>query len=255
MIQHAFIEEQGLGRLNVESKCVKEELERRGVPVTLFHKKRMLRKHVPLTEGSFVCGDIPCCETAMTQLGLPIPEPDDYPECLRPFLHRRVWKSTLRDLIHDFDMGGGKPVFVKPADKLKRFTGFVFDSISAISSAHGSSRRDPVYCADVVTWLTEYRVYVTHGVIQGILNYDGDKKVMIDATVAEAAIAALREVGKLKAGFAIDFGVLADGRTALIEMNDGYAIGNYGLDPAKYTDMLLTRWEELAAQKKTPYRS
>ncbi|MFN7976011.1 MAG: ATP-grasp domain-containing protein [Acidobacteriota bacterium] len=53
--------------------------------------------------------------------------------------------------------------------------------------------------------------------------------------------------GRARAGYGIDFGVLADGRTALVEMNDGYGLGSYALDPDLYTDLLVARWEELMA--------
>ena len=37
----------------------------------------------------------------------------------------------------------------------------------------------------------------------------------------------------------------ADGRTLLIEINDGYALGNYGLQEILYAKLLSARWAEL----------
>ena len=42
-----------------------------------------------------------------------------------------------------------------------------------------------------------------------------------------------------------DFGLLTSGETALVEWNDAFALGSYDLDPQLYTDLILTRWEEL----------
>ena len=46
-------------------------------------------------------------------------------------------------------------------------------------------------------------------------------------------------------GYAIDFGVTADGKTVLIEVNDGYALGSYGLMEIDYAKLLSARWAEL----------
>lgn len=43
----------------------------------------------------------------------------------------------------------------------------------------------------------------------------------------------------------MDFGVTEDGRTILIEVNDGYSLGAYGLEPTLYTRLLTARWAEL----------
>ena len=48
------------------------------------------------------------------------------------------------------------------------------------------------------------------------------------------------------AGFGIDFGVLLDGRTVLVEMNDGYSLGSYGLNAVEYSELLEARWAQLA---------
>lgn len=57
--------------------------------------------------------------------------------------------------------------------------------------------------------------------------------------------AALRQLAAR--GYGIDFGVLADGRTALVEVNDGYGLGNYGLAKETYLDLCVARWQELTA--------
>jgi hypothetical protein len=46
-------------------------------------------------------------------------------------------------------------------------------------------------------------------------------------------------------GYAIDFGVTDDGRTLLIEVNDGYALGSYGLFYLDYAKLLSARWAQL----------
>ncbi|SHJ63651.1 protein of unknown function [Clostridium cavendishii DSM 21758] len=46
-------------------------------------------------------------------------------------------------------------------------------------------------------------------------------------------------------GYAIDFGLTDKGETLLIEVNDGYALGYYGLFNLEYAKLLSARWAEL----------
>lgn len=43
----------------------------------------------------------------------------------------------------------------------------------------------------------------------------------------------------------MDIGVTQDGRTLIVEINDGYALGNYGLNPLKAAIFFERRWREL----------
>ncbi|MGM7644396.1 ATP-grasp domain-containing protein [Nocardia sp. JW2] len=43
----------------------------------------------------------------------------------------------------------------------------------------------------------------------------------------------------------MDFGVLANGDTALVEVNDGYALGAYRIAADHYTELVMARWREL----------
>lgn len=45
--------------------------------------------------------------------------------------------------------------------------------------------------------------------------------------------------------YGIDFGVTSSGETLLVEVNEGYALGCYGLFPHLYAKLVLTRWAEL----------
>lgn len=56
---------------------------------------------------------------------------------------------------------------------------------------------------------------------------------------------AVKEYRDAPAGYGIDFGVTADRRTLLVEVNDGYALGCYGLQHDLYAQLLSARWSEL----------
>lgn len=245
MIRVAYIERQGRKGLGPEQALVQAEMMRRGIPIVLFTPKEIDRRSLPLDLASFVVGGTAIMHGAMKQLGIPIPEPDDYPESLRAFLHRRVWRSTLGRIEALLSEGDMAPVFIKPAERKKAFTGLVVSSPGDLYFIGSSSRRQQIWCSEVVSWLSEYRVYVIHDEVVGVDHYAGDAQVMISATVIAAAIDAFRHSGHAPSGYALDFGVLSTGETALIEANDGYALGAYQIDAANYTNLLLSRWEEL----------
>jgi hypothetical protein len=96
-----------------------------------------------------------------------------------------------------------------------------------------------------VRWLSEHRVYVTRGQIVGTRHYLGDPAITIDTAVARDAVGAYEATGAAPAGYGIDFGVLASGETALVEVNEGYGLGSYGLGDAAYTDLIIARWCQL----------
>ncbi len=246
MIERAFIAQRAGGKLAHEEQLVATELEARGIPMDLYTLKKIHRRQLPLSPQTLVVGDMDCLYGAFKQLQIPIPEADSYPEPIRHHLHRRVWESNLGREKARFRQGSMRPTFIKPRGRQKRFTGFVFDSDYGFQRVYGISRREAVYCSEVVEWTSEYRVYVCNGEILSIDHYEGDPEARLDREVVEEAIASLEMAGRAFAGFGIDFGVLSSGETALVEMNDGFALGAYSIDGKNYTDLLLARWIELA---------
>lgn len=245
MIDHAFIQEKGNGKLRQEETLVIEGLKHRGIPYELYTEKRILRRQLPLTGTSLVVGDVPCVYGAMKQLGIAIPEANTYPASLADFMHRKTWRSTAGELRSEVADGFTRAVFAKPADRQKVFTGTVFESMVDLHPLLRISHRQPIVCAEPVKWLSEYRVYVCEEAILSIDRYDGDASINVDEARIEEAIHRLAEAGEAYAGYAIDFGVLSSGDTALVEMNDGFSVGAYGIGADDYTRMVLARWDEL----------
>jgi hypothetical protein len=105
---------------------------------------------------------------------------------------------------------------------------------------------EDVWACDPVEWWSEWRVYVINDRVRHVSFCDGDRSAGADVSVIESAVSDLSMTDTRPAGYAIDFGVLADGRTALIEMNDGYSIGAYeDVPPDVYFDLLRARWRQL----------
>jgi hypothetical protein len=84
------------------------------------------------------------------------------------------------------------------------------------------------------------------GLVVGIRHYGGDPAILPDDEVVSELVRTLNTSGQATAGYGLDLGVLSSGQTALVERNDGFSLGSYGLDPTLYTELILARWCELA---------
>ncbi len=246
----AFLQDLGRGKLRVEESMLQLEFERRGIAVELYTSKNIVRRNLALSADTFIAGDMDAMHGAMKQLQIDIPTPNDYPKCLTPFLHRRIWKSSLGEVERHFLAEAGPPVFVKPSARRKNFTGQVLESPGDFMTIAAASKRQEVWCSEVVTWASEFRIYVVDDVIVGIDLYAGNEDAVLDMQVVEQALLAYRQSGEAPSAYGIDFGVLDSGETALVEANDGYALGAYTLQAKPYTDLLVRRWLELLHSRK-----
>lgn len=244
MIAAALLQEKGNGRLDSEIASLRRAFEKRGIPTKLFLEKHLLRRRVAFAPETLVAGEIPVVLAALNQLGIEPPAPNDYPDCLTPFLKRRVWTSDVRRIKQRlYDVAA--PCFIKPRGRLKRFTGRVFESWHDLAFLSGAGNDTEVYCSEIVEWTSEHRVYVAGGRILGIGHYSGNPEVLPDMNVVNDAVATLEASGQAPAGYGIDFGVLAGGETALVELNDGFSLGSYGLDDDAYAEVIMARWLQL----------
>lgn len=73
-------------------------------------------------------------------------------------------------------------------------------------------------------------------------HYKGDWATVAESDAVRRAVAGYTQS---PAAYAIDFGVTDDGRSLVVEANDAFAPGAYGLDPVVYATMLEDRWLEL----------
>lgn len=147
--------------------------------------------------------------------------PDYYPEFLKKHLYRNVYQTNTWPL--------GSKVFIKPADKYKRFTGFV------TNGGYKKKKRGPYWCSDVVKFDNEWRYYVANGSILTGEWYYGDEINTPNAPTLNI------DIPKNFCG-AIDFGTLKTGELALVECNHPFACGWYGKDYKLYTKWIIAGW-------------
>lgn len=75
-----------------------------------------------------------------------------------------------------------------------------------------------------------------------------EKEPELDMAEVQACIGAYCKDGKAPAGFVADFGVLRDGGTSLVEINDGYAFGLYSTERHVVqagVSVMIARWRQL----------
>lgn len=243
MITKAYIHEYGNNKIETEHQDVKDVLELRGIECQLFTTKRLQRNQLILDDNTLVVGDHPTMQQIFKKLGIS-PINTSYPESLKKFLHRNIWETNLRKLL----IGNKEElvhIFIKPKSRAKLFTGFVLNSNYDLFKLETLPKDTELYCSSLVEWVSEFRVFVNKSNIVGIKNYSGDESLKLDMNFIEAAINDFENSDERTNGYGIDFGILKSGETTLVEWNDGFALGSYGLDKNIYTNLLLSRWKQL----------
>lgn len=207
-------------------KCVKFDLDDIG---TL-----QIRKDTP------VFGGITAVRYALAQMGIKPPEPLDIPVELIKYTGRDIQFNTL-----GYFMKNGKfPLFVKPR-KAKLFVGMIVsspDELSYLSQVDLAGDEQDLIASSVVRFVSEFRVFVANGEIYDCRKYSGTWDAVPDFSFIENTI---KNYKSAPAGYTIDFGVTDSGKTLLVEANDGYSFGSYGLNPTAYLEISIARWNQM----------
>lgn len=136
-----------------------------------------------------------------------------------------------------------RKIFIKPID-IKLFTGLVLDGFiySCLTSLPESTL---VMCYDIFKEEieSEWRVYVYRNEITDSRNYSGDFKIGPDYDYIKNIIEENRS--DFPSTYTIDIGILESGENVIIEFNDMWAIGNYGIQNDIYLRLLSDRYFDI----------
>ena len=180
-------------------------------------------------------GDV---HAALKKMGKPIPPNVDYPDELQEYLGRKIWQGTLDEV-----RKSTQPLFVKPIEH-KLFTGFVWNNDRASRMRVVTQSSDtPVLIAEPIQIAAEYRSFILYNKVVDCRLYKGDWSKAPNRDIVESAVKKMKKVAPN--AYCLDWGVLEDGKTILVEMNEGFAFGHYGLNPVTYARMLSARWMEM----------
>jgi len=211
-----------------------------------FYKKHLKQGKLKITLNDFIAGDIETMFTAMKKLGIHY-EYNDYPKGLNKYLHRKIWESSIKDIKEElYDKCFINPIFIKPKDKLKKFTGFIIKSIDDLSKINNAGNDIKIFCSEPVNFLSEYRCPVINGEIKDFCHYSGDSDIKIDKSLVQKMV---KDFINSPKAYCIDVGVINTGETILIEINDAFSIGKYSMSKEVYAELLITRWNEIKGYK------
>lgn len=198
--------------------------------------------------------------------GISAPMPLDIPDQLLSFANRKVEVKTLREFKEDTEL----PIFVKPHSRYKAFSsGVIKETSSRKTLFNHDDLGKPldedmlVLTSEVVDMVSEYRCFIKKGEIVGIRHYQGDCTIFPDVEVIKDAIDAYKSA---PIAYSLDFAVVKKTipslssklgfesgkqydeyyyQTSLIEVQDMWSIGSYGLHSDIYVSMLKLRWFEI----------
>lgn len=141
----------------------------------------------------------------------------------------------------------GEQWFVKPV-ATKAFSGFVatelsVEMLSRLAADTPLLARVPFGAAIV----SETRCYVHNGTIVDARNYAGDFRTSPDWQLADRWV---KDAVNAPVAYTMDLAVLQNGQTVVVEYNDMWAIGNYGMENGLYYQMLRDRYFEMMEQAK-----
>jgi hypothetical protein len=183
---------------------------------------------------NIVVGSVETCSLWLQNAGFQIPNAVDI-SLFQEFLGRNITVIDIQDVKF--------PSFIKPYSKIKAFTGFVaIDKLYV--SIFSENYKGLVWSQDVVEIISEYRLYINCHKIIGMKHCRGDCLSFPDVNFIKICVNKSIKILDYHA-YTLDFGVLEDGSTILIEINDGFAIGNYGLEPLDYYYFIRNRWLQL----------
>ena len=141
----------------------------------------------------------------------------------------------------------GHSYFAKPVQN-KLFTGMVFD-LMTISSLKDLSEDTELIIATPFRGKiqSEWRCYVHLNKILDIRNYSGDQWILPKKEYVEFVIKENYET--FPDSYTIDIGILENGSNVVIEFNDGWSTGNYGIDNSDYYKYLRSRYFQIVRAK------
>lgn len=212
-----------------------------GIPTQFFKPEEIDEIH--LRPQTLVNGGIGIVRAAFQRLNIKEPALDGFPpEEIFPYYGRKMWAGTMGEVRERIEYNK-EPVFIKPLKNQKAFTGMVInDSMGCLATISKFENNFEILFSESVNFISEYRLFIHHGRILDARNYLGRFDKHIDFNVARGA---LKEFTTQPVGFSLDMGLTDDGRTIIVEINDAFSLGNYGLPSMPYARMVTDRWCEI----------
>lgn len=190
--------------------------------------------------NALACGGVNFMKDAFRKRGIRPVAALDIPRVLEPFCERKIQHTTLRALLASDPKF---PIFVKPDGDGKLFDGTIVTNAYELELfKHYDGLDVPIMTSEVLKIVSEHRAFITDKKIVDVRKYKGAYGTHPKLDMIENCILVW---DAQPVAYCLDFGVTDDGKTVLIEANDAYSLGTYGLDSYSYTKMMILRWKEL----------
>lgn len=238
----AYVQKQNNEWLNENCYAAQYGFNRMGYNVKSFEKTDI--DYIDFIKADAVFGGINTLNLILEKSGVEIPKVPLITENIREAYRRKIYVSTLGDVRANKIK---YPFFMKPLDVYKLFTGKVFTSEFDLNTIpHLFSDDIAVLISEVVKFDSEYRCFVLNNEFVGCKHYTGDFTIFPKFDEIKCAI---REYENSPSAYTLDFGVTNYNETELIEINDGYGFGAYGLNPIIFCKMIQRRWSDIINKK------
>jgi len=189
-----------------------------------------------------VHGGINGVTTALAGLGIAKPVALNPVKHLPSYLVREVNIMTLGELrVNCFDSTATLPMYIKPLRINKDFDAFCVTKEWDLNYLKSLDDSYEILGSEVVTFVSEYRCFVNRGKLVGAKHYTGDFRVSPYWSTVERAITDFKNP---PVSYTLDFGITDLGSTQLIEINDGFGLGSYGLNPITYCKFIRDWWSD-----------
>ena len=197
-----------------------------------------------VTKDDIVLDYIDQCLTIFDKFNVH-PHIPDYPEVLKTYLGRTIWKDTINSINSNPDKWG---VFVKPI-KDKAFTGKVINGPADLVGCGSCYENYDVYCSPILNIKREWRGFYYYDKLIDLRPYTGDWQYNYNPCVIKSVIEDFNTWKDRPVACSLDFAVIEDAggeqHTIFLEANDAFALGNYGLHHIQYAKLISARWSQL----------
>lgn len=157
----------------------------------------------------------------------------DYPNELKEYLHRDISKTTTFNLPNEY------PFFIKPIS-IKSFSGRV---IKEFKDLIGVIDTELYFTKTIHKIVSEYRCFILNGEIIGVKHYKGNPFISICENTLKDMVYKYKNAPK---AYSLDIGVTDNMLNILVECNNGYSTGNYGLTEIQYAKFLMQGYLDIA---------
>lgn len=239
----AFLEKCGKEWFDDYVYLARQPLEDRGFEIVPFDGTFLddFIERTVFGPDDVLVGSVEATVAFWKELNFEIPSYIGYPVEFENALSRAITLCMFEDMDLEF------PCFIKPAKDVKLFTGFVIENMASYKQLHLTcpelKPETVVYVSEVIDFVSEYRCFVHNGELVGMKHYAGDYTIFPE-------MGQVREMLKIKwpnmpVSYTLDVAVDDGGWVYLVEINDFWAIGGYGLDGKTYVRMLVDRFQEI----------